>query len=127
MKVVKTEKLVGAALDWAVAKLEGWHYELHPDACEYLVSEGAVHHYVDDAASPSIEWSQGGPLIEREHIYLMPGCGTLASVGAWDARIDDPEGEPWLASGPTPLVAAMRCYVASRVGEETEVPDVLVA
>lgn len=25
--------------------------------------------------------------------------------------------------GPTPLIAAMRCYVASKLGEEVEIPD----
>lgn len=26
-------------------------------------------------------------------------------------------------SGPTPLIAAMRCYVASNLGEEVEIPE----
>jgi len=29
------------------------------------------------------------------------------------------------ASGPTPLIAAMRCFVASKVGDEVEIPDIL--
>jgi hypothetical protein len=27
--------------------------------------------------------------------------------------------------GPTPLIAAMRCYVASRLGDEVDVPEEL--
>ena len=29
-------------------------------------------------------------------------------------------------SGPTPLIAAMRCYVASKLGDEVDVPEELV-
>ncbi|MNW06473.1 hypothetical protein D3C71_2028910 [compost metagenome] len=28
--------------------------------------------------------------------------------------------------GPTPLIAAMRCYVASRVGDEVDLPEELL-
>lgn len=28
--------------------------------------------------------------------------------------------------GPTPLIAAMRCFVASKLGDEVEVPDELL-
>ena len=31
----------------------------------------------------------------------------------------------WWRNGPTPLIAAMRCYVISKLGEEVEVPDEL--
>ena len=33
-------------------------------------------------------------------------------------------GYRW-AKGPTPLVAAMRCYVASRLGDEVEISEEL--
>jgi len=50
---------------------------------------------------------------------------------------DEPDnGDRWLAApwnngtlgqyGPTPLIAAMCCYVTSKLGEEVEVPDELV-
>lgn len=28
--------------------------------------------------------------------------------------------------GPTPLIAAMRCYVASKLGDEVEIPEELL-
>ena len=31
----------------------------------------------------------------------------------------------WQEHGPTPLIAAMRCYVASKLGDEVDVPDEL--
>ena len=66
---------------------------------------------------PSTDWSQGGPIIERERIELKGDGGT-----------------DWLAShnnesvefGPTPLIAAMRCLVASKLGDEIEIPEELL-
>lgn len=74
----------------------------------------------------SRSWLQGGPIIEREEISLefMPGAGD-AGLDVWVAtRIEG----VYLSEeqGPTPLVAAMRCFVASRLGDEVNVPDELV-
>ena len=100
---MKVNELSGAALDWAVAKCVGLSHRLH----------GRVPF--------STDWAQGGPLIEREWIELTlnPDPGG----GEWVAQIADdvPDGYH-SASGPTPLIAAMRCYVGSRLGNEIEVP-----
>ncbi len=100
---MKTSELTGQALDWAVAKCEGYRLDLVP--------EGSY--------APSTDWSQGGPIIEREKITLR----------IWDdedyvhAYIDT--GKEWF-EGPTPLIAAMRCYVASKLGDEVEIPQELI-
>ena len=100
---MKTSELTGAALDWAVAKCEGL-----PDT-EYLRTH-------IDAWQFSTDWSQGGPIIEREKIATNPYNDT-----EWFAcKGDEPE-----QVGPTLLVAAMRCYVASKLGDEVEVPKEL--
>lgn len=67
---------------------------------------------------PSTDWSQGGPIIERE------GIRTFEKDGVWNA--DTPRRSPfcWF-TGHTPLIAAMRCYVASKLGEEVEIPEEL--
>ena len=80
--------------------------------------------------SPSTDWAQGGPLIERERVKVFPNVG-----GTWSAQIRHTESHPlvshpvlagWTNSpGPTPLIAAMRCLVASRLGDEVEIPDEL--
>ena len=118
---VKTSDLTGVALDWAVAKCE-WHRE-----------EGDWRGTYN--AAYSTDWAQGGPLIERETFNL-----TYDRDWVYDPNNIDPDDEPdngdrWLAEfivrgdrcicayGPTPLIAAMRCYVASKLGEEVEVPD----
>ena len=109
---IKTSELTGAALDWAVAKCEG-----KATGFEYTLNEAIVLVGLDQY-SPSELWAQGGPIIEREKI------GTdYAQEEDWAART--PEYQ-W-AYGPTPLSAAMRCYVASKLGDEVEVPDELTS
>jgi hypothetical protein len=92
---MKTSELTGAALDWAVHQAR---------------FEGACHD--EPFPSYSTNWAQGGPIIERERINI-----TYDDV--WTA--EDVDGETqW---GPTPLIAAMRCYVASKMGDEVDVPE----
>ena len=99
---LKTSELTGHALDWAV------HVAMHGGCDGY-----PEHSY-------SADWSHGGPLIEREEISLDRVTSAL-----WVAtRI---EGSSVCESdGPTQLVAVMRCYVASVLGAEIDVPDELV-
>ena len=108
---VKTSELTGAALDWAVAKCEG---------TEHLFAGHEVGrlHY-------STDWAQGGPIIEWEMIELTRGT---ENSNGWTATIDLYEGDAMRESctGPTPLIAAMRCYVASKLGEECDIPDELI-
>lgn len=66
--------------------------------------------------SPRLEWAQGGPIIDREEIQIV-------RVGdVWEAWVDT---DGVFCQGPTPLIAAMRCYVASKLGEEIEIPEEL--
>ena len=66
----------------------------------------------------STSWAQGGPIIEREGIRLH-----RSHTGAWWAG---PESDPHRpVSGPTPLIAAMRCYVASKMGDTIDIPEEL--
>jgi hypothetical protein len=96
---MKTNKLTGAALDWAVAAIEAnaWGY-----------------------FSPSANWTHGGPIIERELIEIYPLCDV-----EWGARKVDSQGDLIRFYGDTPLIAAMRCYVASKIGDEVEIPEEL--
>jgi hypothetical protein len=65
----------------------------------------------------SSKWVAGGPIIEQEGIEL-----TLIA-NHWKAAIAFNGIEA--QEGPTPLIAAMRCYVASKLGDEVEVPKEL--
>jgi len=105
---MKTSELIGAALDWAVAKCEGL----------------STYIEVVEGFKPSTDWGQGGSIIERE------------GIGIWMYQWNE-QGEPevgWYAedkdgdhvrTAPIPLIAAMRCYVASVLGDEVEIPKEL--
>lgn len=71
---------------------------------------------IDNWGSPSTDWLMGGPLIDRERIAIYPGA---PDTGNWFAHTD-PRTRHW--PGPTPLIAAMRAFVASKLGDEVELP-----
>lgn len=110
---MKTSELTGAALDLAVAKCEGLDYS------PITTYDGIGNEY--PPTNYSTDWAQGGPIIEREGICMS----RVDTMAAWDARIYDGESEPWQAEGETALIAAMRCYVASKLGDEVDVPEEL--
>ncbi len=119
---MKTSELTGAALDWAVAKCEGVEtiicpFNVHP---HLLRIKGEIStNYV-----PSTNWKQGGPIIEREELCFMPILEDDNSTSwAADKRIDDLDDQNF--TGQTPLIAAMRCYVASKLGGDVEIPEEL--
>lgn len=110
---IKTPQLTGAALDWAVAKCEGM---IRPDGGTYAGYHGNIHRF-----KPSTDWAQGGPIIEREKIELKYlGYDNPPYWGA--LKFAPSKYERKGATGPTPLIAAMRCYVASKLGDEVEIP-----
>jgi hypothetical protein len=114
---LKTTELQRSALDWAVAKCEFNEPHYEPDDWLVYVTERDSD---DDGwiFKPSTDWSQGGPIIEREGITVRRYTDAL-----WDASIGRLD---YVADGPTPLIAAMRCYVASKLGDEVDVPDELM-
>ena len=123
MPLVKISELEGAALDWAVAKCEGKKIFLDRETPGFMcLGEMNLYRF-----SPTTYWAQGGPIIEREirdlgmdlwsRCYPVPDgmCAATYGRGAPDCYV----------YGPTPLIAAMRCYVASRLGDEVEIPEEL--
>jgi hypothetical protein len=105
---MKTSELTGAALDWAVAKCEGYRLDLVPE----------------DSYTPSTDWSQGGPIIEREGISIVQ----QGDAAEWVASVYNHHEDDWHlhTNGPTPLIAAMRCYVASKLGDDINIPEELL-
>ena len=81
---------------------------------------------------PSTNWSQGGPIIEREGIDIQQvfGGGSEGSFSqpvGWQAQRYTAGGtiNPKRHIAQTPLIAAMRCYVTYKLGDEVEIPDEL--
>ena len=121
---MKTSELTGAALDWAVAKCGGraLHYFVNDPLKKdpWLAKDGMadqpLHSY-----TPSTDWAQGGPIIEREWVSVEKRDNELH----WSATLRFANGNRTRERGPTPLIAAMRCYVASKLGDEVELPSTL--
>ena len=124
---MKTSELTGAALDWAGAIALGrgpkYNMESHGRTWRGWWLAGPGFEY-EPMPSYSTEWAQGGPIIEREKIEITP----WGVNGDWQARdfYEPSPGVPCAVQyGPTPLIAAMRCYVASKLGDEVEIPKEL--
>lgn len=143
---IKVSEVRDHVLDYLAAKAEGhevwfgdWYAAYHSN-CALKVSrnragtvDGLAWVHCRGAYSPSTNWAQGGPIIDREDIDIMHDRD----------RVFDPDErvEPFMAIkpfdpyhpdmsyveyGPTKLIAAMRCFVISRLGEEVEVPEELL-
>jgi hypothetical protein len=121
---MKTSELTGAALDWAVAKCEEYEIETLADGTVWYWQQHWLTGELEviENFEPSTDWAQGGPIIECEGIFVRP-----KTTGGWRCWIYDGKGEgiKFDQHGTTPLIAAMRCYVASKMGDEVEVPDEL--
>jgi hypothetical protein len=109
---MKTSELTGAALDWAVAKCEGvgvWYDDLPQVLRKTQGNEGEY--------APSDDWAQGGPIIERNLITIFRRDEEWYAYSSLSSTMD--------FHGATPLIAAMRCYVASVLGDEIVLPKEL--
>lgn len=142
MVKVKVSELTGTALDWAVAKCRGFE-SLDEDL--WLVQEGITDMPLS-AYNPSTDWSQGGSIIEREGITTVLCSGDLGEPRSYWTATNEVQCWQWgygpyheqddekslqvyhngVHTGPTPLIAAMRCFVASKLGDEVDVPEELV-
>jgi hypothetical protein len=136
---IKTSDLTDAALDWAVGEALRPSLQ-NPDRLSIgsfgpLFGKGyAYPSWRCKKFSPSTVWSEGGPIIEREELSVEP-LYTAGGLDCWrayghnlryTAAGDYIQGSDNRQYGPTPLIAAMRCFVASKLGDEVEVPDELL-
>lgn len=140
MKTILVAEATNIQLDWLVAKCEGFTcpvYEGWEDGEVWLECFNADEGRVYAGFFPSNErfkyttvWAEGGPIIEREMSKLVRNVG-----GTFTAQIRHEMDHPLVAhkvpagwtnaAGPTPLVAAMRCYITSKLGASVEIPEEL--
>jgi hypothetical protein len=145
---MKTAELTGAMLDYWVARASPQcaeiTFEMRDDhiagltdiegekvVC-VLLHDGNVlktmrlrrKYQMDNAIrySPSTDWAQGGQIIESERICIDAGDGHFEGNKTWEAHlaINAPVRAVDEITGPTPLIAAMRAYVASKFGDEVQ-------
>ncbi len=117
----RVSDLGGAELDYWVAKAEGRTARIHPK-CGAQHQPSGRNREVWLPFRPSTDWADGGPIIERERIVLSPPSQS-DKAGLWFAVAPAP-GTTKMEIGQfadNALVAAMRVYVVSKLGEE--VPD----
>lgn len=115
---IKTSELTGAALDWAVAKCKGYVGADNKQTYDALLLEINKETY-----HPSTDWSQAGPIIAKENISLAQRSNEPCRAYIY---LDLCEyAHVMFAPEHQPLIAAMRCFVASKLGDEVEVPGEL--
>lgn len=107
---MKTANLEGAALDWAVLKA------IFPGA-------GGQTYWVELAKKErhSEDWALSGPIIEREKLMVTYEGNGVWLAGGYDGCVYKAN-----YAGPTPLIAAMRTYAASKLGDEVDIPEELL-
>lgn len=128
---VKTDEIIGPALDWAVANAtEAWEFShewfptmtLDPrfigirnvvvDGCVWLEPRNPFRQD-PQPFMPSTDWSQGGALWDEFATSMDRHDGWLVSVIGGDAQ------------GPTKLIALCRAIVAAKIGDVVRVPKEL--
>jgi hypothetical protein len=149
-KTIKVSEATGPALDWLVAKCEGFEpFTNTPyDGNSYTHGGRCFVQRYSTAPAPAY------PIIEREGITVIRcdddyatdkrGFTTNKRIPVWGAAIGQhgssaiygSQGDHWgnaysidedcITYGPTSLIAAMRCYVTSKLGETAEIPEELL-
>lgn len=116
-------QLSGAQLDYWVARASGLAVQLDGDRVviervRFGVLDGSVEPWFVSWGpfSPSTNWADGGPIIQRERICISPHDRGEA-WGAWITSSCYESNDPD-ARGETPLIAAMRAYVSVKFGKE---------
>ena len=101
MKTIKVAEATELQLDWLVARIEG-------DELPKAGGKGLDY---------STDWACGGPLLGREGISVI-----FHEQGHWTAS--NLHGTVCVG-GPTPLIAAMRCFCCSKLGDVVDIPEEL--
>ena len=149
MAKVKTGELIGPALDWAVAISKGipaeelyiqkWGSRLPPSIYRRDRDEdGNLDGWYTSGPDLlfSRKWEAGGPIIQREGINLSVDyqdyalSDDMVQIGwkgnLWNNSVPGTAGFLQWAYGPTPLIAAMRCFCSAKLGDEVDIPDELL-
>lgn len=133
MVKMRADTIEADALAWAAARAAGYHDVLitayedagTPEECFFRPTKyDAQGNEVCGGGirwKPHQSWQQGGPLLQRARIEVSP-VG-VDEDGGWTAR---DASNAVTTTGPTALVAAMRCLVKKAFGNEVDVPAVLV-
>lgn len=135
---VKTSELLGAALDYAVAKAEGHALFVNAFLNGYLHEGVWVAADVEDPNNwkplsdfnYSSNWGLSGPIVERERLEIRQGNDVYFpqgnGYGGFYERLWVAESDGRRFHGQTLLTAALRCYCFVRLGDTVDVPKELL-
>lgn len=140
--MMKVSELSGAELDYWVANADDlavsrYKKLKYPDDVYWVLSQDGINiiHYEEQRDnnsmnrrydeypySPSTNWQQGGPLIEK---YEMTFGKTIVMIDGrhvryWARLEQERTDTTFEREGKTHLIAAMRCIVSSVYGEEVD-------
>lgn len=127
MKTVKVSELPDIALCYVICLLEmpnlkwGETVSIHHASRQIVVPELPEF----DCYSPFLSWKMFGPIIEREQLQLQTSQGEWVASTPRAVEIGGSR-KYCFSAGPSPLIAAMRCYVASKFGDTIEIPEELL-
>lgn len=108
----RTDSLEGAQLAYAIAMAEG------EDMTLWFENNGKHRR---PHAAHGTDWCQAGPIIERNRIDVVADEHT----DEWHSVMCGEVVHIAMGYGPTPIIAALRCYVASKFGDYIDLPKEL--
>jgi hypothetical protein len=112
---VQTQYLTGAALDWAAAICVGG--DVRTEFGVFL-NRGRGYEYFTPSTNPE----QAKRIIKSKRIAIKLSDGYGGPAYKWAASVESGH----MATGPTKSIAALRCLVASQLGDEVDMPEELV-
>lgn len=129
MKTIPVSEATILQLNWLVAGCEGWKQgkymmsvDIRKDAQGRVVGIMVPNNRQYIWFKPTTDWAQGGPIIKQNHVGLVSPTNNLSMF--WTADIG--YESKFTQFDHDPLVAAMRCYVTSKLGDTVEVPEELI-
>ena len=116
MTEIKTSELSAAALDWAIAKIEGISIQIQKPRGHKpwlgFINDGEFECY-----SPSENWDLIGPMIEKYQVVIVyhnaPDRTPMASIQ---------DHSPAFMAGSTVLIAACRAIISANFGDAVGIP-----
>ncbi len=122
--MIKVSEATPSQINYLVAKIEGVKFTL----AQVYGLWSVVIEYNYRLYEPATDWSQGGPIIEEEGISLTSYLDEEDPywIGSVECQYKNFNATAYYEEyGPTPLIAAMRCYVTSKLGDTVDVPEEL--
>lgn len=121
----KVNEAVGPALDWMVATAQALQIVQIKNGFLYIPKYPTIG---GQRFMPTTDWSQGGPIIN-----MLIEDGAEVWQGNLDLKdnpvvcfLDIIDDKKYIGQGPDLLIAAMRCFVMFKLGDEVDVPDALI-